>query len=83
MRCHSSLAQVLSKQACPYVLCIILLYTAIFVSIVVYLKNNYTTNHMFLVGAGGVDHSELVKAAEKLFSTLVSLNPIPLGHKAH
>jgi hypothetical protein len=30
MCCHSSLAQVLSRQTfCPYVLCIILLYTAI------------------------------------------------------
>jgi processing peptidase subunit beta len=39
---------------------------------------------MVLVGAGGVDHGELVKAAEKSFSTLpVSSNPIPLGRKAH
>jgi processing peptidase subunit beta len=39
---------------------------------------------MVLVGAGGVDHDELVKAAEKSFGTLpVSPNPIPLGRKAH
>jgi processing peptidase subunit beta len=37
---------------------------------------------MVLVGAGGVDHGELVKAAEKAFGMLpVSPNPIPLGHK--
>ena len=35
---------------------------------------------MVLVGAGGVDHEELVKLAEKHFSSLpVSPNPIPLG----
>ena len=39
---------------------------------------------MVLVGAGGVDHQELVKLAEKHFSTLpVSPNPIPLGRQAH
>ena len=39
---------------------------------------------MVLVGAGGVDHGDLVKAAEKAFGTLpVSPNPIPLGRKAH
>jgi processing peptidase subunit beta len=41
-------------------------------------------DRMVLVGAGGVDHGELVKAAEKAFRTHpVSLNPIPLGRKAH
>ena len=49
-----------------------------------YIKNNYTADRMVLVGAGGVDHAELVKVAEKSFSTLpVSPNPIPLGRKAH
>ncbi|KAF8502895.1 Metalloenzyme, LuxS/M16 peptidase-like protein, partial [Russula emetica] len=49
-----------------------------------YIKTNYTANRMVLVGAGGVDHGKLVKAAEKAFGTLpVSPNPIPLGCKAH
>jgi processing peptidase subunit beta len=39
---------------------------------------------MVLAGAGGVTHSELVKLAEKHFSSLpVSSNPIPLGRQAH
>ena len=39
---------------------------------------------MVLVGAGGVDHSELVKAAEKSFSTLpTSSTPLPLGRQSH
>jgi mitochondrial-processing peptidase subunit beta len=39
---------------------------------------------MVLVGAGGVDHGELVKLAEKYFASLpVSANPIPLGRLAH
>ena len=39
---------------------------------------------MVLVGAGGVEHAELVKLAEKHFSSLpVSPNPIPLGRLAH
>ncbi len=39
---------------------------------------------MVLVGAGGVDHDELVKLAEKNFSGLpVSSNPIKLGQVAH
>lgn len=39
---------------------------------------------MVLVGTGGVDHQELVKLAEKHFSSLpVSQNPIPLGGLAH
>ena len=49
-----------------------------------YINTNYTADRMVLVGAGGVDHAELVKAAEKHFSTLpVSSNPIPLGRLAH
>ncbi|KAF8490439.1 Metalloenzyme, LuxS/M16 peptidase-like protein, partial [Russula emetica] len=49
-----------------------------------YIKTNYTANRMVLVGASGVNHGELVKAAEKAFGTLpVSPNPIPLGCKAH
>lgn len=39
---------------------------------------------MVLVGAGGVDHQELVNLAEKHFSSLpISQNPIPLGRLAH
>ncbi|KAH9165519.1 Metalloenzyme, LuxS/M16 peptidase-like protein [Lactarius sanguifluus] len=49
-----------------------------------YIKTNYTADRMVLVGAGGVDHGELVKAAEKSFGTLpVSANPIPLGRNSH
>jgi len=49
-----------------------------------YIKTNYTADRMVLVGAGGVDHDELVKLAEKHFSGLpVSPNPIPLGRTAH
>lgn len=49
-----------------------------------YIKTNYTADRMVLVGAGGVDHAELVKLAEKHFSNLpVSSNPIPLGRLAH
>lgn len=49
-----------------------------------YIKTNYTADRMVLVGAGGVDHQELVKLAEKQFSSLpVSSNPIPLGRLAH
>jgi processing peptidase subunit beta len=49
-----------------------------------YIKTNYTADRMVLVGAGGVDHGELVKAAEKAFGALpVSSNPIPLGRTAH
>ncbi|THH30572.1 hypothetical protein EUX98_g3610 [Antrodiella citrinella] len=49
-----------------------------------YIKTNYTADRMVLVGTGGVDHSELVKLAEKHFSSLpVSANPIPLGRLAH
>lgn len=55
-----------------------------------YIKTNYTADRMVLVGAGGINHNELIKAAEKSFSTLqsfstlpVSSNPIPLGRLAH
>lgn len=49
-----------------------------------YIKTNYTADRMVLVGAGGVEHEELVKLAEKHFSGLpVSPNPIPLGRLAH
>jgi len=45
-----------------------------------YIKTNYTADRMVLVGAGGVEHEELVKLAEKHFSSLpVSQNPFPLG----
>ncbi|KAJ7367591.1 Metalloenzyme, LuxS/M16 peptidase-like protein [Mycena albidolilacea] len=45
-----------------------------------YIKTNYTADRMVLVGAGGVDHGELVKLAEKHFSSLpVSSNPIRFG----
>jgi mitochondrial-processing peptidase subunit beta len=49
-----------------------------------YIKNNYTADRMVLVGTGGVEHQELVKLAEKHFSSLpVSANPIPLGRLSH
>jgi len=49
-----------------------------------YIKTNYTADRMVLVGAGGVDHGELVKLAEKHFSSLpVSPNPIPFGRLSH
>ncbi|KAG0375545.1 hypothetical protein BGX24_008954 [Mortierella sp. AD032] len=35
-----------------------------------YIKTNYTADRMVLVGAGGVDHDELVKLAEQHFSKL-------------
>lgn len=49
-----------------------------------YIKTNYTTDRMVLVGAGGVDHGELVQLAEKHFANLpVSKNPLPLGGRVH
>ncbi|KAF5382517.1 hypothetical protein D9615_003082 [Tricholomella constricta] len=49
-----------------------------------YIKTNYTADRMVLVGTGGVEHAELVKLAEKHFSSLpVSPNPIPLGRLSH
>ncbi|KAL0569581.1 Mitochondrial-processing peptidase subunit beta [Marasmius crinis-equi] len=45
-----------------------------------YIKTNYTSDRMVLVGTGAVEHGELVKLAEKHFSSLpVSPNPLPLG----
>lgn len=49
-----------------------------------YIKTNYTSDRMVLVGSGGVDHQELVKLAEKHFSSLPkSANPTPLGRLSH
>jgi len=49
-----------------------------------YIKTNYTADRMVLVGAGGFDHQELVKLAEKNLSSLpISPSPIPLGRQAH
>ncbi|KAG8952906.1 hypothetical protein FRC04_003357 [Tulasnella sp. 424] len=49
-----------------------------------YIKTNYTADRMVLVGAGGIEHEELVKLAEKSFSSLpVSKNPLPLGGVAN
>ncbi|KAF8905154.1 Metalloenzyme, LuxS/M16 peptidase-like protein [Mucidula mucida] len=49
-----------------------------------YIKTNYTADRMVLVGTGGVEHSALVKLAEKHFSNLpVSANPLPLGGLSH
>ncbi|GAA99099.1 uncharacterized protein L969DRAFT_103147 [Mixia osmundae IAM 14324] len=48
-----------------------------------YIKENYVADRMVLVGAGGVDHNELVKLAEKHFGSLpTSANPLPLGQLA-
>ena len=48
------------------------------------IKTNYTTDHMTLVGASGVDHGGFVKAMKKAFGMLsVSPNPNPLRCKAH
>jgi len=45
-----------------------------------YISNNYTADRMVLVGAGGVDHKELVDLASKHFGSLpTSSNPISLG----
>lgn len=43
-----------------------------------YIKTNYSADRMVLVGAGGVEHEELVKLAEKHFSGL-PVSPNPLG----
>jgi mitochondrial-processing peptidase subunit beta len=49
-----------------------------------YIKTNYPTDCMVLIGTGGIDHGELVKAAEKSFGALpISSNPIPLGCNLH
>ena len=49
-----------------------------------YIREKYTADRMVLVGAGGVEHEELVKYAEQNFSSLpVSADPLPLGKSFH
>lgn len=49
-----------------------------------YIQSKYTADRMVLVGAGGVEHEELVKLAEQHFSNLpTSSNPIALGHSQY
>lgn len=49
-----------------------------------YIKSKYTADRVVLVGAGGVDHDELVKLAEHHFSGLpTSATPIPLGQNQY
>lgn len=49
-----------------------------------YIREKYTADRIVLVGAGGVEHEELVKLAEQHFSSLpVSSNPLPLGESFH
>lgn len=49
-----------------------------------YIQSKYTADRMVLVGAGGVEHEELVKLAEKHFSHLpVAQNPIRLGENQY
>lgn len=43
-----------------------------------YIKKNYLSDRMVLVGAGAVDHEELVQLAEKYFSGLPS-SPTPIA----
>ncbi|KAJ1737659.1 Mitochondrial-processing peptidase subunit beta [Coemansia sp. Benny D160-2] len=40
-----------------------------------YISRNYTADRMVLVGAGGVQHEDLVKLAEKHFGSLKTSNP--------
>src|ERR1700760_2756924 len=40
-----------------------------------YISTNYTADRMVLVGSGGVPHNELVKLAEKYFSSMPAYNP--------
>ncbi|AOA63307.1 Mitochondrial-processing peptidase subunit beta [Komagataella phaffii CBS 7435] len=45
-----------------------------------YIKTNYKGDRMVLVGAGAVDHEELVKLAQKSFGHVpLSEEPVPLG----
>ncbi|KAK9476526.1 Metalloenzyme, LuxS/M16 peptidase-like protein [Lipomyces japonicus] len=45
-----------------------------------YIKTNYTSDRLVLVGTGAVNHDELVALAEKHFSSLpVSSSPVPIG----
>ena len=49
-----------------------------------YISTNYTADRMVLVGAGSIEHEELVKLAEQNFASLpVSKNPIALGQASH
>ena len=49
-----------------------------------YIKSKYTADRMVLVGAGGVEHEELVKLAEKHFSGLpVPQTPIQRGRSQY
>ncbi|GAA5841291.1 hypothetical protein JCM11251_001616 [Rhodosporidiobolus azoricus] len=49
-----------------------------------YIKTNYTADRMVLVGAGGVEHSALVKLAEQHFGSLpTSSTPVQLGSAAN
>ncbi|KAL4401499.1 Mitochondrial-processing peptidase subunit beta [Malassezia pachydermatis] len=49
-----------------------------------YIKSKYTADRMVLVGAGGVEHEELVNLAKQHFSGLpVSQNPIKLGESQY
>ncbi|TFL02714.1 mitochondrial processing peptidase beta subunit [Pterulicium gracile] len=48
-----------------------------------YIQNKYTADRMVLVGAGGIEHEELVRLAEKNFSSLpVSASPLAFGRVA-
>ena len=48
-----------------------------------YISTNYSADRMVLVGAGGIEHEELVKLAEKHFSNLPSSSaPLKVGGAA-
>ena len=49
-----------------------------------YIQTNHTADHMVLVGAGDVNHDELITFSKTNFSSLsVSPNLILLGHLAY
>ncbi|WFD07668.1 mitochondrial processing peptidase [Malassezia vespertilionis] len=49
-----------------------------------YIKSKYTADRMVIVGAGGIDHGELVKMAETHFGNLpYSENPMSFGEKLY
>ncbi|WFC94089.1 mitochondrial processing peptidase [Malassezia brasiliensis] len=49
-----------------------------------YIQSKYTPDRMVLVGAGGVEHEELVKLAEQHFNNLpTSSNPVGLGQSPY
>lgn len=49
-----------------------------------YIKSKYTADRMVLVGAGGVEHEELVQLAQQHFGNLpVSANPMQLGESQY